>query len=81
MKSEIHASKGNLGKLDQLVRITGGMLVILFGLLLESWWGALGFIPLLTGLAGWCPAYALFGVTTRGNLHRTRGKPRLSKQG
>ena len=72
--------KGNLGKLDQLIRITGGMFVILFGMLLESWWGALGFIPLLTGLAGWCPAYALLGISTKGNFHRIRGKVRLSKQ-
>lgn len=25
-----------------------------------------GFLPLLTGIVGWCPAYALFGVSTRG---------------
>ena len=80
MMTEHDAGKGNLGSLDQLIRITGGMLAILFGLLLESWWGALGFIPLLTGLAGWCPAYALLGISTRGHLHRTRGRARLSKQ-
>lgn len=26
--------------------------------------GVLGFVPLLTGLSGWCPLYALFGVRT-----------------
>ena len=24
----------------------------------------LGFVPLLTGLAGWCPLYAVFGFRT-----------------
>ncbi|MEZ4425794.1 MAG: DUF2892 domain-containing protein [Gemmatimonadota bacterium] len=24
----------------------------------------LGFVPLLTGLIGWCPAYSLFGFRT-----------------
>ncbi len=28
-------------------------------------WGFLGFIPLLTGAVGYCPAYALLGVKTR----------------
>ena len=65
--------KRNLGKMDQLVRLSGGMLVVLFGLLLEIEWGALGFILALTGVAGWCPVYALLGITTKGGLHRVRG--------
>lgn len=27
-------------------------------------WFLLGAIPLLTGLAGWCPPYALLGIST-----------------
>lgn len=71
--------KGNLGKMDQLVRLSGGMLVVLFGLLLEIEWGALGFILVLTGLAGWCPVYALLGITTKEGFHRVRGTARSSK--
>ncbi len=26
--------------------------------------GVLGFVPLLTGLSGWCPLYALLGFRT-----------------
>lgn len=37
--------------------ITGGT-----GLLI----GFLGLIPLVTGVAGWCPAYALLGINTLG---------------
>lgn len=65
--------KSNLGKMDQLVRLSTGMVVVLFGLMLESWWGGLGFILALTGLARWCPIYALLGMTTKGGLHRVRG--------
>ena len=32
----------------------------------------LGFVPLTTGLIGWCPVYAVFGISTRGGIHRTR---------
>ncbi len=27
-------------------------------------WGYLGVVPLLTGLIGWCPPYAIFGFNT-----------------
>lgn len=26
--------------------------------------GVVGFVPLLTGLSGWCPLYSLFGFRT-----------------
>ena len=29
-----------------------------------GWWGWLGVVPLLTGLAGTCPAYSLLGMNT-----------------
>jgi hypothetical protein len=35
-----------------------------------------GFLPLLTGFIGWCPAYALFGVST---LHVTPRGPTTPK--
>ncbi|WP_241801636.1 YgaP family membrane protein [Acidithiobacillus caldus] len=27
-------------------------------------WGWIGLLPLVTGLVGFCPAYALFGIRT-----------------
>jgi len=27
-------------------------------------WGYIGVLPLLTGLVGWCPPYALLGFNT-----------------
>ena len=32
----------------------------------------LGFLPLLTGLVGWCPAYALFGFRTNRGVRGAR---------
>ena len=55
----------NVGGLDRQFRIAFGLVVIALGLYFRSWWGALGAIPLLTGLAGWCPVYLPFGTSTR----------------
>jgi hypothetical protein len=29
-----------------------------------KWLGLIGLVPLLTALAGWCPAYTILGVKT-----------------
>ena len=57
----------NVGLVDRVVRIALG--VVLLGLLFlldgpARWIGLIGLVPLLTGLAGACPAYQLFGVDT-----------------
>ncbi|WP_419604771.1 YgaP family membrane protein [Thiolapillus sp.] len=31
----------------------------------KNWWGAVGAIPLFTGLMGWCPFYPLLGMSTK----------------
>jgi hypothetical protein len=30
----------------------------------QSWWGLVGLVPLITGLAGTCPLYTLLGFST-----------------
>ena len=30
----------------------------------QSIWGLLGLVPIATGLSGWCPPYAIFGIST-----------------
>ena len=57
--------KVNVGGIDRLLRITGG--VVLIGLVVMGqigWWGWLGVVPLATGLIGWCPPYAMLGFST-----------------
>jgi hypothetical protein len=57
--------KLNVGGIDRVVRILVG--IVLIGLAVTNtvgWWGWLGVIPLATGLIGWCPPYAMFGINT-----------------
>lgn len=55
----------NEGNVDRALRIILGL--VLLSLVFvgpQTPWGWIGAVPLLTGLAGWCPAYSLFGIRT-----------------
>ena len=54
----------NVGTIDRSIRIIAGIAIIGAGLYYQNWWGAIGAVPLLTGVMGWCPPYALFGWNT-----------------
>ena len=55
----------NEGALDRVVRVIVGLGLISLAFVGPATpWGWVGLIPLLTGLVGFCPAYALFGVRT-----------------
>ena len=57
----------NVGSLDRIVRIVVGLVLLSLPLWLDSswrWLGLIGFMPLITGLAGRCPGYRLFGLST-----------------
>ncbi len=60
----------NLSSLDRCLRILLGILMLAAGwagLAGGVWRIALqvfGWIPLATGLLGWCPVYALLGIST-----------------
>ncbi len=57
----------NEGALDRIIRVIAGVAIIsLVFVGPQSPWGWLGVVPLLTGLVGFCPAYALLGVNTCG---------------
>ena len=56
--------KFNVGKTDRLLRILVGLVILVLGYIYSSWWGLIGFIPLLTGLFKWCPAYVPFKKST-----------------
>jgi hypothetical protein len=61
----------NEGGWDRGIRVVLGIVLLYLG------WGGvvaggpglvlkvIGFLPLLTGIIGWCPAYTLFGIRTR----------------
>ncbi len=56
--------KRNVGKADKAVRLVVGAAVIAAGVVFQSWWGAIGAVPILTALMGWCPPYSLLGINT-----------------
>ena len=62
--------KTNEHNMDRIIRLALGIVMLVLG------WGGfvggmpgailqwLGFVPLITGLVGWCPLYAIFGFST-----------------
>lgn len=54
----------NVGKTERVIRVIAGVAIIGAGFLYQSWWGAIGLVPLLTGAAGYCPPYQLLGIST-----------------
>ena len=57
--------KPNVGSPDKIARIVLGVVIIALGFYFKSWWGAVGILPLLTGILNFCPAYHLIGVSTK----------------
>ncbi len=56
--------KANVGSADKIVRITAGIAAIGAGVYFQSWWGAVGLVPLATALMHFCPLYSLVGMNT-----------------
>lgn len=57
----------NIGSADKIARIAVGALLIVLTLMgTIGAWGWIGVVPLATALIGWCPAYSIIGVNTRG---------------
>ncbi|MDA8440781.1 MAG: DUF2892 domain-containing protein [Peptococcaceae bacterium] len=61
--------KVNEGSLERVIRFIVGVVVLSLWFVLSGnakYFALLGLIPLLTGLMGFCPLYALFGFSTTG---------------
>ena len=55
----------NVGGIDRILRIVVGIALIAAAAMGSiGVWGYIGVVPLLTGLMGWCPPYALLGFNT-----------------
>lgn len=55
----------NVGTLDRVLRVIVGLALIALSVTgTVGSWGWVGIVPLITALAGWCPAYTLFGIKT-----------------
>jgi len=57
--------KKNVGSADKILRIIIGIGIIGAGVYYQSWWGAIGAIPIATAVMNFCPAYALIGLSTK----------------
>ena len=59
--------KCNTGTVDRAVRVIAGLaLIALAATGTIGVWGYIGVVALLTGAIGFCPAYAIFGMSTCG---------------
>lgn len=54
----------NVGKPERVIRVIVGLVIVGVGVYYQSWWGAIGLVPVLTGIMGWCPPYQLLGIST-----------------
>lgn len=56
----------NEGTADRLIRVTLGVVLLMLAFTgPRTSWGLIGIVPLLTGLVGSCPLYAVLGFSTR----------------
>ncbi len=59
--------KTNEGNVDRVVRVVAGLAILSLAFVgPQTPWAYLGIVPVLTGLIGFCPAYAIFGINTCG---------------
>lgn len=54
----------NLGKIDRIIRIIIGLIILALGFMNDSLYGLIGLVPLLTAILGWCPLYCPFKIKT-----------------
>ncbi|MFC5651934.1 DUF2892 domain-containing protein [Paenibacillus solisilvae] len=52
----------NVGKTEQIIRISIGVGILLIGLAYRSWWGVIGLAPIITGATRYCPANTFLGI-------------------
>jgi Protein of unknown function (DUF2892) len=59
------AMKRNEGTIDRILRVVVGSAILSLAFVgPQTPWGYLGIVPLVTGLIGYCPVYAIFGLRT-----------------
>jgi len=57
----------NIHSIERVVRIVAGLAILSLLLFWEGnarYWGLIGILPMVTGLIGWCPPYAILGIST-----------------
>ena len=58
----------NIGSIERVVRAIVGLGIISLAFVgPQTPWGWFGLVPLATAVLGWCPPYALLGISTCGS--------------
>ncbi len=68
--------KTNVGSIDKALRVLMGIALLALVFVLEGparWLGLIGLVPLATAAFGFCPAYALFGLSTCAAQTKAKG--------
>ena len=72
----------NIGQADRWIRIVLGLGLLSLLFILSGgvrYVGLIGLIPLITGAAGSCPLYAVFGVSTKSHKSADQAGLRVAK--
>jgi hypothetical protein len=57
--------KQNIGNIERVIRVLAGLIILSLAFVgPKSPWAYLGIVPILTGVIGWCPPYAMLGIST-----------------
>lgn len=54
--------KKNLGNTESIIRVLIGGVIIATGFYVDSLWGLIGIIPVLSGATSFCPIYKFMNV-------------------
>lgn len=55
----------NEGTIDRALRVIAGAGILSLAFIgPQTAWGYVGLVPLITGLVGYCPLYAMLGLST-----------------
>ena len=61
--------KINIGLSDRAIRLFVGLTLLGVGTALDTPWGLVGVIPMLTAAIGFCPLYPHLGINTCEDSH------------
>ena len=51
--------------MERIIRVVAGLTILSLTFIgPQTLWGLIGIIPLATGIVGWCPPYAMLGIST-----------------
>ena len=65
--------KKNIGRIERIIRVGAGLALLALTIVgPQTLWGLIGLLPLATGLVGWCPPYALLGISTCKKCNSTK---------